>query len=84
MGKKQAVSCMNTQNGRGAGNRILEDKNGHELFETKLSTFTAETHLTVLKNKCPLHRRHTTSALQTPISESQATCNMQLLNVTRW
>jgi len=47
MGKKQAVSCTITQNVREAGNSTLEDKNGHESFETQLSTFNAETHLEV-------------------------------------
>jgi len=45
--KKQAVSCTITQNGRVAGNGILEDKNGHGSFETQLSTFKTETHLEV-------------------------------------
>ena len=68
MGKKQAVSCTITQNGREAGNRILEDKNGHESFETQLSIFKAETHLEVFKNKFLLYRRHAMSALRTPIT----------------
>jgi hypothetical protein len=61
MGKKQAVSCTITH--MKAGNRILEDKNGHESFETQLST-----HLEVYKNKFLPHRRHTTSALRIPIT----------------
>jgi len=38
MGKEQAVSCTITQNGRAAGNSILEDKNRMErIFETELA-----------------------------------------------
>jgi hypothetical protein len=52
MGKKQAVSCTITQTGREAGNCTVDDEkqNGHEPFETQLSTVTAETHLEVFKN----------------------------------
>jgi len=47
MGKKQAVSCTVKQNGRATGNSILEDKNGHESFETQLRILKAETHLEI-------------------------------------